>query len=115
MIIGNQADDESKREVNQVEGEEMAKSLYLPFLEISAKNLSQVEEAFFTVIREISYRLEQDVSPQTLFPSESLCSFRSFAYSPSLPETTSTEGRMVGEEVRNSKDLEEPVVRPGGS
>lgn len=63
VIIGNQADDESKREVNQVEGEEMAKSLYLPFLEISAKNLSQVEEAFFTLIREISYRLEQDKQP----------------------------------------------------
>jgi len=54
VIIGNKADLADKdRRVTTMEGKELAKSFGAPFLETSAKSRVNVEEAFFTLVREI--------------------------------------------------------------
>jgi GTPase SAR1 family protein len=79
VIVANQTDNESTREVRKEEGEELSRSLYVPFLELSATNTSEVREAFFTLIREISYRLEQDVRElSSLFSNPNSHTFVSF-------------------------------------
>ena len=46
LLIGNKCDLEEKREVSYEEGMELAKSFDIPFLEVSAKNSTNIEEAF---------------------------------------------------------------------
>ena len=61
MICGNKCDLESERQVSAAEGEELAKSFTVPFLETSAKTRVNVEEAFFQLVREIR-RMKKDDS-----------------------------------------------------
>merc|ERR1711991_487786 len=53
IIVGNKCDLESERQVSASEGEELAKSFNVPFLETSAKTRVNVEEAFYKLVREI--------------------------------------------------------------
>ena len=53
IIVGNKCDLESERQVSASEGEELAKSFNVPFLETSAKTRVNVEEAFYQLVREI--------------------------------------------------------------
>ncbi len=62
MICGNKCDLESERQVSAAEGEELAKSFTVPFLETSAKTRVNVEEAFFQLVREIR-RMKKDDGP----------------------------------------------------
>eukprot|EP01103_Thecamoeba_quadrilineata_P002802 TRINITY_DN12676_c0_g1_i1.p1 TRINITY_DN12676_c0_g1~~TRINITY_DN12676_c0_g1_i1.p1 ORF type:complete len:178 (-),score=29.87 TRINITY_DN12676_c0_g1_i1:280-813(-) len=53
VICGNKCDLESERQVSREEGQELATSLGCPFMETSAKARINVEEGFFTLVREI--------------------------------------------------------------
>eukprot|EP01102_Stenamoeba_stenopodia_P010193 TRINITY_DN3044_c0_g4_i2.p1 TRINITY_DN3044_c0_g4~~TRINITY_DN3044_c0_g4_i2.p1 ORF type:complete len:428 (+),score=60.69 TRINITY_DN3044_c0_g4_i2:1051-2334(+) len=63
LLLANQVDNETKRVVTKADGEQIARSLFLPFMEITATNGTLVEDAFHTTIREISYRIQQDKQP----------------------------------------------------
>lgn len=53
LVVGNKCDLESERQVSYEEGKEMADSLGVKFLETSAKQSNNVENAFFTMSKEI--------------------------------------------------------------
>ncbi|KAJ5072101.1 ras gtpase-related [Anaeramoeba ignava] len=53
VIIANKSDLVNERDVSVEEGTDLAKIFGCPFLETSAKNRINVEEAFFSLIREI--------------------------------------------------------------
>lgn len=57
ILIGNKSDWEEKRAVTTEQGEELAKELGIPYIETSAKSNANVEEAFFTLAREVKTRL----------------------------------------------------------
>jgi ankyrin repeat protein len=59
MIIGNKADRVLEREVSTAEGYAFAKELGCKFVEMSAKNRINVEEAFYDLIRELRQRRGQ--------------------------------------------------------
>ena len=53
IIIGNKIDLEHDRQVATSEGETLAKSFRVPFIETSAKTRKNVDEAFNIIVREI--------------------------------------------------------------
>ena len=53
LLVGNKCDQDSKREISYEEGKEFADSKCIPFMETSAKNSLQVEEAFVHIATEI--------------------------------------------------------------
>jgi len=53
VLSGNKCDLESERQVTSNEGSDLAKSFGCPFLETSAKTRINVEESFFSLVREI--------------------------------------------------------------
>lgn len=63
ILIGNKCDWDEKRAVTLEQGKELADEFGLRFLETSAKANEGVEEAFFTLARDIKTRLI-DSQPQ---------------------------------------------------
>jgi len=61
IIVGNKSDLSSKRVVDYNAGKEFADKLGIPFLETSAKNATNVEQAFITMATDIKNRM--DASP----------------------------------------------------
>jgi Ras-related protein Rab-1A len=57
LIVGNKCDLEESRQVSTEEGQRQANELKLGFLETSAKNSTNVEEAFTTMARSVRNRL----------------------------------------------------------
>mmetsp|Transcript_15948 Transcript_15948/g.17705 ORF Transcript_15948/g.17705 Transcript_15948/m.17705 type:complete len:202 (+) Transcript_15948:212-817(+) len=53
IVLGNKCDLEADREVTTQEGIDLAKNFGCPFMETSAKKRTNVEEAFFEIVREI--------------------------------------------------------------
>ncbi|KAM7191056.1 ras small monomeric GTPase [Naviculisporaceae sp. PSN 640] len=53
VLVGNKVDLEEHREVPTSEGERLAAEFRAPFLETSAKDKVNVEEAFYSLVREI--------------------------------------------------------------
>ena len=53
VLVGNKCDLESERQVTTGEGQDLAKSFGCPFFESSAKTRINVEESFFSLVREI--------------------------------------------------------------
>jgi len=53
VIAGNKIDMKDQRQIESQEGVDLAKTLGVPFFECSAKEKTNVEAAFFEVIREI--------------------------------------------------------------
>ncbi|KYQ93088.1 Ras GTPase [Tieghemostelium lacteum] len=64
IVVGNKCDLESERQVTTGEGQDLAKSFGCPFLETSAKIRVNVEEAFYSLVREIRKDLKGDSKPE---------------------------------------------------
>jgi Ras-related protein Rab-1A len=56
LLVGNKSDLTSKRQVETESAKEFASSVNIPFLETSAKNATNVEDAFMTMAGEIKKR-----------------------------------------------------------
>ncbi|KYQ94050.1 Ras GTPase [Tieghemostelium lacteum] len=65
IVIGNKCDLDHDRQVSISEGQDLAKSYGAPFLETSAKIRVNVEEAFFSLVREIRKDLKGDIEKGT--------------------------------------------------
>ncbi|KAL5007997.1 hypothetical protein ScPMuIL_013578 [Solemya velum] len=63
LIIGNKSDLETKRVVGYDTGKEFCDGLGIPFLETSAKNSSNVDQAFMAMASAMKSRLPEDVKP----------------------------------------------------
>ncbi|KAK0366000.1 ras GTPase [Friedmanniomyces endolithicus] len=57
LLVGNKSDMADKKVVEYTVAKEFADSLGIPFLETSAKNASNVEQAFLTMARQIKERM----------------------------------------------------------
>lgn len=57
LLVGNKSDLESKRVVDTATAKAFADEIGIPFLETSAKNATNVEEAFRTMTKEIKARM----------------------------------------------------------
>ena len=57
LLVGNKSDLTSKRQVETESAKEFAESVNIPFLETSAKNATNVEDAFMTMAGEIKKRM----------------------------------------------------------
>ncbi|MCJ1285352.1 hypothetical protein MMC26_004692 [Xylographa opegraphella] len=57
LLVGNKSDMSDKKVVEYTVAKEFADSLGIPFLETSAKNASNVEQAFLTMARQIKERM----------------------------------------------------------
>jgi Ras-related protein Rab-1A len=60
LLVGNKCDLANKRAVDFTKAKELGDQLHIPFLETSAKNSTNVEQAFITMASEI----KQNVGPQ---------------------------------------------------
>jgi Ras-related protein Rab-1A len=63
-IVGNKSDLESQRAVSVEEGLQLAKALNVQFMETSAKNSSNVGEAFNTIAQEIKGKIASNAKAQ---------------------------------------------------
>jgi GTPase KRas protein len=51
VMVGNKCDLEGDRQVSFGEGQDLAKSFKIPFMEVSAKTRANVDECFFELVR----------------------------------------------------------------
>lgn len=59
MLLGNKCEMEEKRQVSRERGEQLAIEYGIKFIETSAKESINVEEAFFTLARDIKAKMEK--------------------------------------------------------
>lgn len=59
MLLGNKCELEDKRQVSKERGEQLAVEYGIKFIETSAKASIRVEEAFFTLARDIKAKMEK--------------------------------------------------------
>jgi len=64
MILGNKCDMNDRREVTRERGEELAIEYGIKFMETSAKASINVEEAFYTLARDIKAKMEKKLEVQ---------------------------------------------------
>jgi len=64
LLVGNKSDLVNKKVVEYTSAKEFADSLQIPFLETSAKNSTNVEEAFLTMARQIKMRIGSSQNTQ---------------------------------------------------
>ena len=57
ILIGNKCDWDDKRVVSEAQARELAEELGIDYLETSAKSSIRVDDAFFTLARQIKKRL----------------------------------------------------------
>ncbi|TDZ31155.1 GTP-binding protein ypt1 [Colletotrichum spinosum] len=65
LLVGNKSDMSDKKVVEYTVAKEFADSLGIPFLETSAKNASNVEQAFLTMARQIKERMGSTTANNT--------------------------------------------------
>ncbi|KAL9985695.1 hypothetical protein ACROYT_G008128 [Oculina patagonica] len=65
MLIGNKCHKENKRMVSWEEGKQFATEHGMKFMEVSAKENINIDEAFYTLARDILVLEEQRVLEQT--------------------------------------------------
>ncbi|XP_008303979.1 ras-related protein Rab-8B-like [Stegastes partitus] len=66
MVLGNKCDMNDKRQVSKERGEKLAIDYGIKFLETSAKSSINVEEAFFTLARDIMSRQNRKLNDSNL-------------------------------------------------
>ena len=71
LLVGNKTDLVARRMVTTAEGEELARTLGMNFVETSAKSTDNVEQAFVGIATEILHNIE---SVLHALPCTSLCS-----------------------------------------
>jgi Ras-related protein Rab-1A len=59
LLIGNKSDQVSKRVISTQSGKEFAESLNIDFIETSAKNASNIDEAFYHMSNSIKSRMKE--------------------------------------------------------
>lgn len=59
MLLGNKCEMEEKRQVSRERGEQLAIEYNIKFIETSAKESINVEEAFYTLARDIKAKMEK--------------------------------------------------------
>jgi Ras-related protein Rab-8A len=64
MILGNKCDMNDRRQVSKERGEQLAIEYGIKFMETSAKASINVEEAFFTLARDIKVKMEKRLEAQ---------------------------------------------------
>ncbi|OJJ46330.1 hypothetical protein ASPZODRAFT_151893 [Penicilliopsis zonata CBS 506.65] len=64
ILIGNKCDWEEKRAVSTEQGQQLADELGIPFLEVSAKNNTNIEKAFFNLASAIKKGMDTTKSEQ---------------------------------------------------
>lgn len=69
LVVGNKSDLEVERQVSYEEGLEFAKALNCPFLETSAKQRINVEEAFYGLVRSINEKNAAASAPEETEPA----------------------------------------------
>eukprot|EP00922_Rhytidocystis_sp_ex-Travisia-forbesii_P038040 GHVS01056656.1.p1 GENE.GHVS01056656.1~~GHVS01056656.1.p1 ORF type:complete len:203 (+),score=12.36 GHVS01056656.1:178-786(+) len=62
LLVGNKCDLGSKKVVSYNQGKELADSFHMPFIETSAKNAHNVEQAFQMMASEIKHRVQVPAS-----------------------------------------------------
>lgn len=60
LLVGNKCDLEDKRVVDQATAKAFAEEIGIPYIETSAKNATNVEEAFMTMAGEIKNRMAKE-------------------------------------------------------
>ncbi|XP_031565736.1 ras-related protein Rab-8A-like [Actinia tenebrosa] len=68
MVLGNKCDMDDRRQVSKERGEQLAVEYGIKFMETSAKSSINVEEAFFTLARDIKVKMDKKLeqsSPQS--------------------------------------------------
>jgi len=74
VLVGNKSDREAEREVPKDEGADLAKQLGCSFVETSAKTRSNLEMAYYTVVRQIREKREGTADkPMTKFKKMRRC------------------------------------------
>lgn len=66
MILGNKCDIADKRQITREKGEQLALQHSIKFLETSAKANINIEEAFFTLARDIKLKMEKRIEDSNL-------------------------------------------------
>jgi len=79
VLVGNKTDLESERVVSKEEGEAFAKEHGLPFIETSAKQSANVDEAFFKTIESICEKMNQGVIEPKKTLSMTIETFKPFS------------------------------------
>jgi len=64
MILGNKCDMNDRRQVSKERGEQLAIEYGIKFMETSAKASINVEDAFFTLARDIKVNMEKRLEAQ---------------------------------------------------
>ena len=62
LLVGNKADLHSKRQVSTEQGQALAESLGMEFLEASAKTGTRVEEAFLSMAKQIKAEMKDNMT-----------------------------------------------------
>merc|ERR1712054_103907 len=70
LLVGNKSDLTTKRQVETEAAKEFADSVNIPFLETSAKNATNVEDAFMTMTGEIKKRMASQPAPEQKKPTK---------------------------------------------
>ncbi|RYP05061.1 hypothetical protein DL765_009956 [Monosporascus sp. GIB2] len=65
ILIGNKCDWEEKRVVSTEQGEELARELGVPFLEVSAKSNINIDKAFYSLAADIKKRIVDTSKTET--------------------------------------------------
>jgi len=68
LLVGNKCDMTTKKVVDYTTAKEYADSLNIPFLETSAKNNTNVEQAFLTMASEIKNKMGPGSGPSPSGP-----------------------------------------------
>uniref|UniRef100_A0A0A9X7Z9 Ras-related protein ORAB-1 n=1 Tax=Lygus hesperus TaxID=30085 RepID=A0A0A9X7Z9_LYGHE len=72
LLVGNKCDLPSRRQVDAEEAKQFAEKLQIPFLEASAKQNTNVEEAFLTMATDVKNTQFKALSSRNSLPSDKL-------------------------------------------
>jgi len=72
VLIGNKCDLVDKRIIDTARGKSLADEFKIPFYETSAKNSTNVDEAFISLARDVKKRLLDNAKPTVQEPGLSL-------------------------------------------